>query len=43
MNRLCYYEGFGEKVKAISATCLEFPMQAKRQGKQIVGYATWEG
>ena len=38
VNRLGYYEGFGEKVKAIKRNLLEFLLQAKRQGKQIVGY-----
>ncbi len=38
MNRLDYYQGFGEKVKAIKRNLLEFLLQAKRQGKQIVGY-----
>jgi len=38
VNRLDYYQGFGEKVKAIKRDLLEFLLQAKRQGKQIVGY-----
>ena len=38
VNRLDYYQGFGEKVKAIKRNLLEFLLQAKRQGKQIVGY-----
>ena len=38
VNRLDYYRGFGEKVKAIKRNLLEFLLQAKRQGKQIVGY-----
>jgi SAM-dependent methyltransferase len=38
VNRLDYYQGFGEKVKTIKRNLLEFLLQAKRQGKQIVGY-----
>jgi len=38
VNRLYYYQGFGENVKAIKRDLLEFLLQAKRQGKQIVGY-----
>ena len=38
VNQLDYYQGFGEKVKAIKRNLLEFLLQAKRQGKQIVGY-----
>ena len=38
VNRLDYYQGFGEEVKAIKRNLLEFLLRAKRQGKQIVGY-----
>jgi 2-polyprenyl-3-methyl-5-hydroxy-6-metoxy-1,4-benzoquinol methylase len=38
VNQLDYYQGFGEEVKAIKRNLLEFLLQAKRQGKQIVGY-----
>lgn len=38
VNRLDYYKGFGEKVKGIKRNLLEFLIQAKQQGKQIVGY-----
>ena len=38
VNQLDYYQGFDEKVKAIKRNLLEFLLQVKRQGKQIVGY-----
>jgi len=38
VNQLDYYQGFGEKVKAVKRNLLEFLIEAKRQGKQIVGY-----
>jgi SAM-dependent methyltransferase len=38
VNELDYYQGFGEKVRATKRNLLEFLLQAKRQGKQIVGY-----
>lgn len=38
LNQLAIYQGFAEKVKATKRNLLEFLINAKKQGKIIVGY-----
>jgi hypothetical protein len=38
LNRMATYESFAEQVKETKRRILEFLIQARRQGKQVVGY-----
>lgn len=38
MNSISYYEGFGERVKETKWKIIEFLIEAKRNGKSVVGY-----
>jgi hypothetical protein len=38
MLSLAYYGAFGERVKAVKRSLLQFLIEAKKQGKSIVGY-----
>ena len=38
LDRLSYYDNFNEKVKETKRKILEFLIDAKRKGKQVVGY-----
>ena len=38
LARLDHYAAFGERVKEVKRNLLDFLIQAKRQGKRIVGY-----